>query len=145
MSATDSCLVLCIEERDNKQYENILLTIFVTYDFESETFVVYGKRKDHFSKREGIFKTNFEPFFFRTDTVRDTYMFIRFVVGKESLCSYTLYNYNNMPVTTDTVDYYFMENNTALNYELVAYDNVTVKQGELSNIIQLLRQTFNFC
>ena len=38
MSATDSCLVLCIEERDNKQYENILLTIFVTYDFESETF-----------------------------------------------------------------------------------------------------------
>jgi hypothetical protein len=145
MSATDSCLVLCVEERDDKKYENVLLTIFVTYDFESGTFVIYGKRKDHFSKVEGTFTTNFEPFFFRTDTVRDAYMFIRFVVGKESLCSYTLYNYNNMPIMCDTVDYYFMENNMALNYEIVAYDNVIIKERELSNIIQLLRKTFNFC
>ena len=72
-------------------------------------------------------------------------MFIRFVVGKESRCSYSLYNYNNMPVTCDSVDYYFMENNMALNYEIAAYDNVTIKERHLSNTIQLLRQTFNFC
>jgi hypothetical protein len=144
MSATDSCLVLCIEERDDKKYDKILSTIFVTYDFESDTFVIYGKRKDHISKRDGTFKTKFEPFFFRTDTVRDTYMFIRFVVGKESHCSYSLYNYNNMPVTCDSVDYYFMENNMALNYEIVAYDNVTIRKRDLSNTLQLLRQTFNF-
>jgi len=144
MSATDSCLVLCIEERDDKKYDKVLLTIFVTYDYESETFVVYGKRRDHIFKGEGGFKTKFEPFFFRTDTVNDTYMFIRFVVGKESLCSYTLYNYNNMPISCDTVDYYFMENNMALNYEIVAYDNVTIKKRELSNTIRMLRETFNF-
>ena len=144
MTEIDSCLVLCIEERDNDNYAQIETTVFVTYDFESETYVLYGKRHDYLTKGEGIFNTKFQPFFFRMDEVDDIYAFLKFIISKKSLCSYTLYNYNNMPVDCDTVDYDFMKRNADIDYELVAYDYKKVKRGELSNLLEMLYSVYNY-
>ena len=144
MTETDSCLVLCIEERDNDDYDNVETTLFVTYDFESETYVLYGKRHDQPSKSEGTFTTKFEPFFFRMDEVDEVYEFVKIIISKRSKCSYTLYNYNNMPVDCDTVDYDFMKCNAHINYELVAYDYNKIKRGELSRLLTMLYSVYNF-
>ena len=60
----DSCLVLCIEERDNPDdYDSIDTRVFVSYSETSDVYVVNGKRVDLFSRR-GRNKTNFQPFMF---------------------------------------------------------------------------------
>ena len=55
-----------------------------------------------------------------------------------------LYNYNNMPVDCDTVDYDFMKSNAHINYELVAYDYKKVKREELSRMLTMLYSVYNF-
>ena len=139
-SETDSCLVLCIEERNANNYKKVDTRLFVTYDFESETYILYGKRLGILSTT----KTMFVPFFFRMDTISAAYEFIKFIISKKSVCSYTLYNYNNMPVNCDTVDYYLMENNMHVNYEVTAYDEVRIKRKELSTILHMLYSVYNY-
>ena len=44
MSHTDSYLTLCIEERDSlNNYETIANRLFISYDIEQQSYVVYGK------------------------------------------------------------------------------------------------------
>ena len=140
MAETDSCLVLCIEDRDVNNYEKINARLFITYDFELETYVLYGRRQNRWIDNN---KTSFEPYFFRMDTVDDAYEFVKLVISKNSPCSYTLYNYNNMPITCDTVDYYAMESNMHVNYEIVAYDDVRIKRKQLSTLLQMLYSVYN--
>jgi hypothetical protein len=136
MSHTDSYLTLCIEERDDKNYETIVNRLFLAYDIEQESYVVYGK-----SNRSGI---DNEQYFFRSDKSSDMYKFVKFVISKESYSSYTLYNYNNMPFDLEGVDYEFMEANMDIRYELAVYDNVQLAKREFRKNMHMLKNVYNF-
>ncbi len=136
MSHTDSYLTLCIEERDEKNYATIVNRLFLAYDVEQESYVVYGK-----SERTGI---DNEQYFFRSDKSSDMYKFVKFIISKESYSSYTLYNYNNMPFDLEGVDYYFMEENMDIRYELAAYDNVQLAKKEFRKNMHMLKNVYNF-
>ena len=41
MSQTDSYLTLCIEERDGNNYNSVVHRMFLSYDTEQESYVVY--------------------------------------------------------------------------------------------------------
>ena len=49
MPQTDSYLTLCIEERNEIDYNKIEHRIFLSYDVEQESYVIYGR-----SQRTGI-------------------------------------------------------------------------------------------
>ena len=137
MPHTDSYLTLCIEERDSlNDYETIINRLFLAYDIEQESYVVYGK-----SNRLGV---DNEQFFFRSDRSSDMYKFVKFVIGKESYSSYTLYNYNNMPFDLEGVDYYFMEANMDIRYELAAYDEVNLNKRDFKKNLHMLKNVYNF-
>jgi hypothetical protein len=137
MSQTDSYLTLCIEERDSlNNYETIVNRLFLAYDTEQESYVVYGK-----SERTGI---DNEPYFFRSDKSSDMYKFVKFVISKESYSSYTLYNYNNMPFDLEGVDYYFMEANMDIRYELAVYDNTRLTKRDFRKNLRMLKNVYNF-
>ena len=136
MSHTDSYLTLCIEERDDKNYATIVNRLFLAYDVEQESYVVYGK-----SERTGI---DNEQYFFRSDKSSDMYKFVKFIISKESYSSYTLYNYNNMPFDLEGVDYYFMEENMDIRYELAAYDSVRLTKREFRKNLHMLKNVYNF-
>jgi len=136
MSHTDSYLTLCIEERDDKNYETIVNRLFLAYDIEQESYVVYGK-----SNRSGI---DNQQYFFRSDKSSDMYKFVKFVISKESYSSYTLYNYNNMPFDLEGVDYEFMEANMDIRYELAVYDNVQLAKREFRKNMHMLKNVYNF-
>ena len=138
MSATDSCLVLCIEERDSlNNYETIANRLFISYDIEQQSYVVYGKSV----RPVGI---DNEQYFFRSDKSSDMYKFVRFIISKDSYSSYTLYNYNNMPFDLEGVDYYFMEANMDIRYELAAYDNMRLKKRDFRRNLHMLKKVYNF-
>jgi hypothetical protein len=136
MSQTDSYLTLCIEERDEKIYDKIVNRMFLSYDIEQESYVVYGS-----SQRTGI---DNEPYFFRANKSTDMYKFVKFIIGKASYSSYTLYNYNNMPFDLEGVDYFFMEENMDIRYELAAYDNVRLTKAEFRKNLRMLKNVYNF-
>jgi hypothetical protein len=137
MSQTDSYLTLCIEERDSlNNYETIINRLFLAYDIEQESYVVYGK-----SNAIGI---DNQQYFFRSDKSSDMYKFVKFVISKESYSSYTLYNYNNMPFDLEGVDYEFMEANMDIRYELAAYDNKRLKKRDFRKNLRMLKNVYNF-
>jgi len=136
MSQTDSYLTLCIEERDQDNYGSVVNTLFVAYDIEQESYVVYGK-----SNRMGVDNL---PYFFRADKAKDMYKFVRFVVGNDANNSFTLYNYNNMPFDLEGVDYDFMEANMDLRYEIAVYDNVKVTKKAFKQNLRMLKTVYNF-
>jgi hypothetical protein len=138
MSHTDSYLTLCIEERDSlNNYETIANRLFISYDIEQQSYVVYGKSV----RPVGI---DNEQYFFRSDKSSDMYKFVRFIISKDSYSSYTLYNYNNMPFDLEGVDYYFMEANMDIRYELAAYDNMRLKKRDFRRNLHMLKKVYNF-
>ena len=136
MSHTDSYLTLCIEERDDVDYSIIINRLFISYDIEQESYVVYGK-----SERTGI---DNEQYFFRSDRSADMYKFVKFIIGKYAYSSYTLYNYNNMPFDLEDVDYYFMEANMDIRYEVAVYDEVILKKKNFRKNLHMLKNVYNF-
>jgi hypothetical protein len=136
MPHTDSYLTLCIEERDDVDYSIIINRLFISYDIEQESYVVYGK-----SERTGI---DNEQYFFRSDRSADMYKFVEFIIGKYAYSSYTLYNYNNMPFDLEDVDYYFMEANMDIRYEIAVYDEVILKKKNFRKNLHMLKNVYNF-
>lgn len=141
MSQTDSYLTLCVEERDDDNYEKITNRLFVSYDVEQDSYVVYGQRQSQ-SQEQG---QEFEPYFFRSDKSKDMYKFFKFVIGEKSNISLTLFNYNNMPFDLEGVDYYFMETNMAISHELVAYDRITLNKKKFQEMMHILKKIYNYC
>ena len=137
MPQTDSYLTLCIEERGDDEYSTVKNRLFLSYDVDQESYVVYGK-----SNR---LATDNEPYFFRADKSTDMYKFVKFVIGKESCNSYTLYNYNNMPFDLEGVDYDFMESNRDVRYEIAAYDEVRLSKRDFRKNLRMLKYVYNFC
>ncbi len=135
MSQTDSYLTLCIEERSDSNYDFIVNRLFLSYDVEQESYVVYGR-----NTRTGV---DSEPFFFRADKSADMYNFVKFIVSKQSMCSYTLYNYNNMPFDLEGVDYFFMEANMDIRYELAAYDDMKIRRKDFKEMSHMLKNVYN--
>jgi hypothetical protein len=135
MSENSTCLVLYIEEIEN--YGNTLLDtkLFISYDFEDDSYVLYGKRED-------TSVSNFTPYFLRCISSSDLYDFIRCIICKQNKINITLYNYNNMPIDCESVDYYFMENNKDSRYEIVGYDNSDFDKT-LKQMIRCVRNMYN--
>jgi hypothetical protein len=136
MTEYDSCLVLYIEEIDYDT-QTIDNKLFITYDFENDTYVVYGKREN------GLGFVSYVPYFLRCDNTRDLYDYIKCVVPRENHINFTLYNYNNMPVHCENVDFCFMETNRDANYEIVGYDNVRVNK-HLRKMLRQVRNMYNY-
>jgi hypothetical protein len=137
MPHTDSYLTLCVEERSDDNYDDVTNRLFVSYDVEQESYVVYGRRQSS--------TLEFEQFFFRADRSKDMYKFFKFVVGHKSKISYTLFNFNNMPFDLEGADYYFMENNMEIAYEIAAYDRMILKKKRFREMMHMLKKVYNFC
>jgi hypothetical protein len=134
----DSCLVLCIEECDNLNTINSIDTrLFITYDFENYTYVIYGKRQN-------TNRSHFDPYFFRCEHTNDLCDFIRAIIDNENQINVILYNYNNMPINCQSVDYNFMENNIDYGYEIAGYDNTELSNRVLKKLLRMLKNMYNY-
>lgn len=143
MAEDNSCIVLCIEEMSTN-YNKVESRLFITYDFVAETFVVYGKRQDKMNSKKTVFVTNYVPFFFRFERAKEAYQFAETIISNQSECSYTVYNYDNMPYDCGTVNYYDLESNMNENYVIVSYDNAKMNPRTFAPLFKMVRNAFNF-
>jgi hypothetical protein len=137
----DSQLILCIEEYDSvKNPTSIDTRLFIgcSNGTSDEEYFIRGKRQD-------IHSMEFVPYAFHCDSLNELCNFIEFVIGKRKTSSVTLYNYNNVYGMEDhDLTYEFFEENMDRNYEIAAYDNVTLKRSELKKQLRILKSTYNW-
>jgi hypothetical protein len=130
------CLVLKIEERDQVT-EELDTTIYIIYDKKDHNYVVRGKRNDC---------KNIEActYSFVCNYARDLVDFLSFIICKKNRWTYVLYNYDNLPYDSNDITYEFLKEDESNVYELTGYNNVKYNRKNLSTILRMLRNVFNY-
>uniref|UniRef100_A0A6C0ARB6 Uncharacterized protein n=1 Tax=viral metagenome TaxID=1070528 RepID=A0A6C0ARB6_9ZZZZ len=129
------CLVLKIEEYD---IDNRILdmTLFVLYDKKEHKYIIRGKRNS--ASMESC------TYSFSCEFADELFEFITVVICKKNQWTYALYNYDNLPATSDEITYDFLKNHDSKVYELSGYDRQKFKKAELMSYLRMLRNVFNF-
>jgi hypothetical protein len=130
------CLVLKIEERET-DVEILDTTIYVIYDKKERNYVVRGKRR---------VTNNIDActYSFMCKDHRDLADFLSFVICKENLWTYVLYNYDNLPYDSNDITYEFLKEYESNVYELTGYNNLDYSRKGLCSILRMLRNVFNY-
>ena len=130
------CLVLKIEERET-DVEILDTTIYVIYDKKERNYVIRGKRR---------VTNNIDActYSFVCKDHRDLADFLSFVVCKENLWTYVLYNYDNLPYDSNDITYEFLKEYESNVYELTGYNNLDYCRKGLCSILRMLRNVFNY-
>jgi hypothetical protein len=136
MQTPSDCLVLKIEEF--KTRDGLLdTTIYVLYDKKEHQYVIRGIRSP-------IGKNIAEPFHFVCDSAEDLADFLSFAICELNLWTTALYNYNNLPATSNEITYYFLDENYDSKWEICGYDKEKFDRKKLLKSLRLLRNVFNF-
>lgn len=130
------CLVLKIEERET-DVELLDTTIYVIYDKKERNYVVRGKRRV-------INDIDSCTYSFVCKDHRDLADFLSFVICKENLWTYVLYNYDNLSYDSNDITYEFLKEYESNVYELTGYNNLDYSRKGLCSILRMLRNVFNY-
>ena len=137
---TDTELILCIEEYEDKTYNQTSIDnrIFIGYSMADKDFYVRGKRQD-------IRDREYVPYAFRSEYESVLHNFVSFAVGKNNPLSITLYNYNNKVYKTpDDYNYEFFETHMDPNYAIATYDCKELDKADFFNYLSILKFTYNW-
>jgi hypothetical protein len=131
------CLVLRIEEHDIKNDE-VLTVVYILYDTNERNYVVRGNSNCHLRKSNGA------QFSFICESVNELIDFLSFIICKQQLWTYVLYNYTNLPCEASDITYDFLNENAFVNKEIAAYDNQPYKKKTLLQNLRMLKYVFNY-
>jgi hypothetical protein len=129
------CLVLKIEEYDIDN-QKLDTTLFVIYDKNEHKYIIRGKRNS--------VSIDSCTYSFNCEFAHELFDFITFVICTKNQWSYVVYNYDNLPATSDEITYDFLKKYESRVYELAGYDRQKYKKSELMSYLRMLRNVFNF-
>jgi hypothetical protein len=133
-TSNGDCLILKIQEYIDGELDT---TLFILYDKNEEYYLVTGKRSVINAKPPSI------PYSFQCEYASDLIDLISFVICKKSTISYTLYNYDDLPINSYDIDYEYLKELDG-KYELAGYDNQNYNKKELLKYLRMLRNVFNY-
>ena len=126
------CLVLRIDEFDCDSY-NLDNSMYILYDTNEDLYVIRGKRPN-----------TWETYSFYCDTMHDTMDFVRTVICKHNLWSYSLYNCNDLPWDSDDITFGTLEESVSKDNEVVGYDYQSYDTKTLKRMLRILRNVYNY-
>lgn len=126
------CLVLRIDEFDSTSYK-LDTSMYILYDTNEEMYVIRGKRPD-----------TWETYSFYCDTMHDTLDFVRTVICKGNLWSYSLYNFSNLSPDSDDITFGELEGHVRRENEVVGYDYQKYDKNTLKRMLRILRNVYNY-
>jgi hypothetical protein len=130
------CLVLKIEEYDPEIGE-LDTSIFVLYDKNEHQYVLRGRRRT-------TEKYDARTYSFVCDSATDLANFISYVICQENLWTYILYNYDDLPISSNNITYEYLVKNESPEYEITAYDKTIYNKFRLLQNLNMLRNVFNY-
>lgn len=133
--AVPDTLVLKIVEYD-VNLDRPDTTLFILYDNKTSRYVIRGKRDDTIR----VSCTYSYECKHSTDLVE----FLEFLFDKNNKVSYILYNYDNLPATSNEITFEFLKKRDNMDYELSGYDNVKFKRKDIFKKLRMLKNIFNY-
>jgi hypothetical protein len=139
MNAFPDTLVLKIEEYDSLNLVDT--TLYILYDQQIDRFVIRGRRRD-------TEKVKSVSYSFECEFAHELADFITFIICKKNAVTYVLYNYNNLPFTSNEITYAFLARCDTPrlrneSYELAAYDRCKLRKREVTEYLRMLRNVAN--
>lgn len=111
-------------------------TMYILYDKETHRYVIRGKRND--VSRESC------TYSFECEFANELVDFLEFCLDSTNTFSYILYNYDNLPETSNEITFEFLKQNDSDVYEIAGYDNQKFKRKKVLKCLRMLRNVFNY-
>jgi hypothetical protein len=111
-------------------------TLYVLYDKATHRYVIRGQRND-----SSIASCTYS---FECEFTSDLVDFLEFLLDKTNDFSFILYNYDNLPETSNEITFEFLKKYDSRVYELSGYDNQKLKRKSLLKNLRMLRNIFNY-
>lgn len=111
-------------------------TLYILYDKREHKYIIRGKRFETQTVKTCSYA-------FECEFAHDLADFIQFLIEKENNISYILYNYDNLPETSNEITYDFLHDCDDRQYEISGYDNMPLKRGQLLKNLRMLRNIHN--
>lgn len=131
MSYPTDCLVLRIDEFDSETFK-LDTSMYIFYDCKRKNLVIRGKRPN-----------TWQTYSFYCDTMRATMDFVRTVICKSNLWSYSLYNCDNLPLDSDDITFGTLESSVTSDNEITGYDHQDYNKKTLKRMLRILRNVYN--
>lgn len=132
MSYPTDCLVLRIDEFDSDTFK-LDTQMYIYYDVNEDVYVIRGKRPGAW-----------ETYSFYCDTMHGVKDFVSTVICKENLWSYSLYNYDNLPLDSDEITFGTLDCNVRKETEVAGYDYQVYNKKTLKKMLRILRNVYNY-
>ncbi len=130
------CLVLKLEEFDTTLKE-IDTTIYILYDKKEHQYVIRGQRRVTPYQQSCTYSFNCE---FAEDLV----VFLKYLICKSNTVNEVLYNYDNLPGSSEEITFEFLKQHDDRNYEISGYNGFKFKRNRIVRILRMLRNVFNY-
>jgi len=111
-------------------------TLYVLYDKATHRYVIRGKRNSRM--------IDSCTYSFECECANDLADFLEFLFDKTNNFSFILYNYDNLPATSNEITFEFLETYDSNVYEISGYDNKKLKRQYLLRNLRMLRNIFNY-
>jgi hypothetical protein len=111
------------------------MTLYVLYDKATHRYVIRGKRNDS--------RTDSCTYSFECEWANDLADFFEFLLDRTKTFSFILYNYDNLPETSNEITFEFLKMHDNIVYELSGYDNEIYHRKTMIKNLRMLRNVFN--
>ena len=133
--AAPDTLVLKIVENDVDLCKPDTI-LYILYDVTINRFIIRGKRDS--SKCKSC------TYSFECELESDLVDFLDFVLDKTNRFSYILYNYDNLPSTSNEITFEFLKKYDCGDYEISGYDDKSYKKNKILKMLRMLKSVFNY-
>jgi len=110
-------------------------TLYVLYDNIINRYVIRGRRNNN------VFKSS--VYSFECKYYKELVDFMEFLFDKKNTLSYILFNYDNLPATSNEITFEFLNMHDSPVYEISGYDNIMFNKEDLYKILRVLRNIIN--
>lgn len=109
--------------------------MYILYDYSLDKYIIRGEK---------LTKKPYKSTNYSFECVSTTYLrdFIITILGNKNAITYSLYNYDNLPSTSDEVTYEFLEDNDDKIYEL-SNEITVLKKTQLKQYLNMLTHVLN--
>ena len=130
------CLVFKFEEIE-QHTDKIDTTVYVLYDKSEHNYVVRGQRRWTPTNQSCTYS-------FNCDFAKDLVDFLQYIVCKDNVVNETLFNYDNLPSSSNDITYEFLDEYDHGDYEIAGYNNLTMNKKKLIRDLRMLKNISNY-
>jgi len=116
--------------------QNIDTTVYVLYDKQKHSYVVRGQRRCTKKHQKCTYS-------FECEFANDLVDFLQYIICPGSMVNETLYNYDNLPYSSNNLTFDYLKEQDHSDYEISGYDGQTLARKKMLKKLRMLRNVSN--